>query len=216
MSRFNGALAAANDGAQCAQSNRELRENRRGRVLRKGIEMTVQDKLRKTTIVVASALAIAVGTVAVLAQPFGGPLGPRGHGHGGPGDMIGRLIVSAQAQLNLNTSQQQMFDTAVASSKAAFQQGNTLHQSVKDALTAELAKSEPDLAAVAAAADNARAQGEALRQQVRAQWLALYATFSPDQKTVVKNLIQQHIAMAEAFRAEMHQRWQGGAGTTTN
>jgi hypothetical protein len=99
------------------------------------------------------------------------------------------------------------------------QSGKTLHQSVKDALTAELAKSEPDLGAVAAAADNARAQGEALRQQVRGQWLALYATFSPDQKTVVKNLIQQHMAMAEGFHAQMMERWQNGAGaagTTTN
>jgi Spy/CpxP family protein refolding chaperone len=188
---------------------------------RKEIEMTVQDKLRKTTIVVASALAMTLGAIAVLAQPAGGMPGPHRHGHGGPGgpsDMIGHLIVSAQAQLNLNTSQQQMFDAAVASSKTAMQSGKTLHQSVKDALTAELAKSEPDLGAVAAAADNARAQGEALRQQVRGQWLALYATFSPDQKTVVKNLIQQHMAMAEGFHAQMMERWQNGAGAagTTN
>jgi hypothetical protein len=91
----------------------------------------------------------------------------------------------------------------------------TLHQTVKDTLTAELAKPEPDLAAVAAAADNARAQGQALQQQVRTQWLALYATFSVDQKTVVKNLIQQHLAQAETFRAQMQQHWQqGGTGTT--
>ena len=181
--------------------------------------MMLQHKLRRTVVVVASALAMALGATAVLAQPAGGLPGPHGHGHGGPGDMIGHLIVSAQSQLNLNTSQQQMFDAAVASTKAAFQQGRTLHQSVKDALTAELAKSEPDLAAVAAAADNVRAQREALRQQVRAQWLALYATFSTDQKTVVKNLIQQRMAQAEAFRANMMQRWQNGAGaagTTTN
>ena len=181
--------------------------------------MTFQDKLRRTTVVVASALALTLGATGALAQtpgaPAGAPPGPHKHGHGEPGDMIGHLIVGAKAQLNLNTSQQQMFDAAVASSKAAWQQGKTLHQSVKDALTAELAKSEPDLAAVAAAADNARAQGQTLRQQVRAQWLALYATFSTDQKTVVKNLIQQRMAQAEAFRAQMQQRrQQGGAATT--
>ena len=179
-------------------------------------------KLTKATLVVVSALAMTLGATAALAQttsapptgaPADAPPGPHKHGHGAPGDMIGHLIMSAKAQLNLNTSQQQMFDAAVASSKAAWQQAKTLHQSVNDALTAELAKSEPDLAAVAAAADNARAQGEALRQQVRAQWLALYATFSTDQKTVVKNLIQQHMAQAEAFRAQMQQRWQqGGTG----
>ena len=70
--------------------------------------------------------------------------------------------------------------------------------------------------AVAAAADNARAQGQALQQQVRTQWLALYATFSVDQKTVVKTLIQQHMAQAETFRAQMQQHWQQGATGTTN
>jgi len=69
--------------------------------------------------------------------------------------MIGHLIMHAKAQLNLNTSQQQMFDAAVASTKTAFQTGKTLHQSVKDALNTELAKAEPDLAAVAAASDAA-------------------------------------------------------------
>ena len=179
--------------------------------------MTFHDKLRKTTVVVASALAMTLGATAALAQTTGAPDGgPPKHGHHPHGDMIGHLIVSAKAQLNLNTSQQQMFDAAVASSKAARQTGMTLHQTVKDTLTAELAKPEPDLAAVAAAADNARAQGQALQQQVRTQWLALYATFSVDQKTVVKNLIQQHMAQAETFRAQMQQHWQQGATGTTN
>ena len=186
--------------------------------------MTFHDNLRKTAVIAASALAMTLGATAALSQtagaPMGAPPGPHKHGHPPHGDMIGHLIVSAKAQLNFNTSQQQMFDAAVASSKAAWQQGRTLHQSVKDALNAELAKSEPDLAAVAAAGDNARAQGDALRKQVRAQWLALYATFSPDQKTVIKSLIQQHMAQAEAFRAEMLEHWQQGAGAgapaTTN
>ena len=179
--------------------------------------MMLQDKLRKTTVVAAAALAMTLGAGASLAQPGGAAHGP--HGHGAPGDMIGHLIENAKAQLNLNTSQQQMFDAAAASTKTAHQTGQSLHQSVKDALTAELAKTEPDLGAVAAASDNAQAQGDALRKQVRAQWLALYATFTPDQKAVVKNLIQERMAKAEAFRAEMHQRWQSGAGaagTTTN
>ena len=178
--------------------------------------MTFHDKVRTTGVVVASALAMTLGATAAFAQtpsaPAGAPPGPHKHGHGAPGDMIGQLIMHAKAQLNLNTSQQQQFDAAVASTKAARQQGMTLHQSVKTALTAELAKTEPDLGAVAAASDNAQAQGDALRKQVRAQWLALYATFTPDQKAVVKSLIQQRMAQAEAMHAEMQQRWQNGAG----
>ena len=181
--------------------------------------MTFHDKLRSMTVVIASALAMTLGATATLAQqPAGTPPGPQWHGpgHGEPVDMIGGLMMHAKTQLNLNTSQQQMFDAAVASTKAAMQTGTTLHQSVKDALTAELAKTEPDLAAVAAASDNAKAQGDTLRKQLRAQWLALYATFTPDQKAVVKGLIQQRMAQAEALHTEMVQRRQRRAAGTTN
>ena len=178
--------------------------------------MTFNGKLRNTTMVVASALAMTLGATAAFAQTPGAPAGaapaPHEHGHGGHGDMIGHLIIHAKAQLNLNTSQQQMFDAAVASTKTAFQTGKTLRQSVKDALNTELGKAEPDLAAVAAASDAAQAQGDALHKQVRAQWLALYATFTPDQKAVVKTMIQQRMAQAAAWRANMQQRGQQGAG----
>ena len=119
-----------------------------------------------------------------------------------------------KAQLNLNTSQQQMFDAAVASTKTARQTGHTLQQSVKDALTAELAKTEPDLAAVATVSDNAQAQGQALRKSVRGQWLALYATFTPDQKAVVRQMLQAQMAKAESFRQKMQDRFSGKTGTT--
>ena len=108
-----------------------------------------------------------------------------------------------------------MFDAAVASTKAAHETGRSLHESVKNALTAELAKTEPDLAAVAAASDNAQAQGQALRKSVRAQWLALYATFSPDQKAVVKPMIQNRMAKAESFREKMKERFHGRPGTSS-
>jgi Spy/CpxP family protein refolding chaperone len=171
--------------------------------------MMLQHKLRKTAVATAAALALTLGGGVALAQPGHGH-----HGHGAPGDMVGHLIVSAKDQLNLNTSQQQMFDAAVASSLAAHETGKSLHDSVKNTLNAELAKSEPDIAAVAAASDNAQAQGQALRKQIRGQWLALYATFSPDQKAVVKAMIQQGMARAEAFRSKMHERFHGGGVTT--
>src|SRR4029450_3225639 len=109
---------------------------------------------------------------------------------GGDGDMIGMTIVHAKSQLNLNTSQSQMFDAALAQSKAARQTGKGLRHQVHDALATELAKPKPDppLPAVAAVADSVHDQGAALRKQVRASWLSLYATFSPDQKNVVKGI----------------------------
>ncbi len=162
---------------------------------------------RRVAAATAAALAFALAGVA-FAHSSGGRWG-----HGGDGDeMFGRLIAHAQASLNLNTSQQTMFDAAVAQSKAAREQGRALMQKVKDAMTAELAKAEPDLAAVAAVADDARAQGQSLRKQVRAQWLSLYATFSPEQKGVVRDLLQKRIARMESFRQKMREHFQGAAG----
>ena len=163
---------------------------------------------RRAAAVTAAALALAFGGTA-LAQPAGGHGGPHG-AMAGPGDeMLGHLIDHAQVQLNLNTSQKLAFDSAVAQTKAAHESGRALHQKVKDALAAELAKTEPDLAAVAAVADGVQQQGTALRHQVRDTWLALYATFSPDQKAVVKDLLQKHMARMESFRQKMQDRMHG-------
>jgi Spy/CpxP family protein refolding chaperone len=178
--------------------------------------------VRRAATVAAGVLALAFGGAA-LAQPYGGPWGggmhpmggpggPGPHGMAGPGgaEMIGRIIQNAQSQLNLNTQQQGMFDAAVAQTKSAFQTGRTLHQQVRDALAAELAKPEPDYAAVAAVADGIHAQVQDLRKGVRSAWLALYATFSVEQKAVVKDMVQKRLARADAFRQRMQQRMQGG------
>jgi hypothetical protein len=82
-------------------------------------------------------------------------------------------------------------------------------QRIKDAMTAELAKAEPDLGAVAAVSDDVQAANSTLRKQVRGTWLALYATFSPDQKAIVKNAIAQRMARMESFRQKMLERHGG-------
>src|SRR5262245_20673925 len=111
----------------------------------KGNDMTLHRNLRTIAVAAAASTAMTLGAGAALAQP--GPQGPH-HSQGGHGELLGGVIAQAKAQLNLNTSQQQMFDNAVAHSKAAFEQGRTLRQKVQDALKAQLAKPEPDFAAV--------------------------------------------------------------------
>ncbi len=152
--------------------------------------------------VAAAALALALGGAA-MAQP--GPMGHHGPGMGAGPDMLPQLIAHAKDKLNLNTSQQTQFDAVVAESKAAMQTGRGNLQRVKDALAGEIAKTEPNLAAVAAVADDVQAQNQALRRQVRDQWLALYDTFSPEQKAVVKQMIQNRMARAEKFREKMRE-----------
>jgi Spy/CpxP family protein refolding chaperone len=150
---------------------------------------------------ITAAALIGISGVAA-AQPH--------HGAGGPGGgdfLMG--IAALKGQLNLNTSQQTMWDNAVASAKAARDSARASRQKVHDTLTAELAKAEPDLAAVAAAGDAARDSAAAQRRQVRDAWLALYATFTPEQKTVVKNSLQEKLTRMDQFREKMRQRHAG-------
>ena len=116
------------------------------------------------------------------------------------------LTVNLKTELNLNTSQQAMWDNAVAAGKAARDNARSEQQKIRATLDAELAKAEPDLAAVAAASDGARNAGAAAHRQVRDAWLALYGTFTPDQKTVVKNALKDKLARADAFREKMRER----------
>ena len=141
---------------------------------------------------IAATFVIAVSGSA-LAQH-----GPHRHGAGGAD--IAMAIAALKGQLNLNTSQQQMWDSAVAASKAAHQTMRANLQRVHDALTAEIAKAEPDLSAVSSVGDQVQAQNIQARRQARDTWLALYATFTPDQKAVVKTALQNRMARAEAWR----------------
>ena len=77
-------------------------------------------------------------------------------------------------------------------------------------MKSEIAKAEPDLAAMAAIADDAEQQGRALRRQVRDEWLKVYATFSVEQKAIVRDIMQQKMARAESFRQKMFERMHGG------
>ena len=173
--------------------------------------MMLHHKLRMTTAAVSAALVMVLGGGTALAQASGGT-----HGHGSSEQMIGRLIAHAKAQLNLNTSQQLMFDTAIAHTKAAHESGRALRQKVKEAMQVQLAKPEPDLAAVAAIADDAAQQGRALRLPIQNEWLGLYATFTPEQKAVVRDILQKKMARAESFRGKMrermHERFGGKSG----
>jgi len=120
------------------------------------------------------------------------------------------VLQKIQAKLNLNTSQQQQWDTAVAQSKTAHDAIHANFQQLKAATQTELAKSDPDLAALASLSDQLQQQNIAQRKQARAAWLALYGTFSADQKTTVKDAINARMARMDAFRQQMQNRLSGG------
>ncbi len=148
------------------------------------------------------ALIFAAGLIGVALQAWAQA---PGHAMSDPLAMLQRI----QAKLNLNTSQQQQFDAAVAQSKAAHQAMRANFQQLKTATQAELAKAAPDLAALATLSDQVQQQNIPTRQQARAAWLALYATFSAEQKATVRDAITARMARMEAFRQHMHDHLPG-------
>jgi periplasmic protein CpxP/Spy len=139
----------------------------------------------------------AVGLRAYAQMPHHGP-------HDG-GDPIS-VIQAVKDKLNLNTSQQQQWDAAAAQTQAARQAAHAAMDQLKAATQAELAKAEPDLAALAAQADALHAQNAPARKAARDAWLALYSTFTAQQKAVVRDAISARLARMEQFRAHMRER----------
>jgi hypothetical protein len=148
------------------------------------------------------AIAAAAGISAIAFHALAQAPGPH-HGGGDPVAMIAAL----KDKLNLNTSQQQQWASAVAQAQAARQAARAGFDQLKAATQAELAKAEPDLASLAAQADAIHQQNATVRKTVRDSWLALYATFSTDQKAVVRDAISAKLARMEQFRAHMKERF---------
>ena len=122
-----------------------------------------------------------------------------------PGPGMGsplHMLAAVKGQLNLNTSQQLQWDNAAAQAKAAHDAARASHDQLKAATQTELAKAEPDLASVAALADGVRQQTESAHRAARDAWLALYATFTPDQKAVVREALKAGIARMAARHAK--------------
>jgi Spy/CpxP family protein refolding chaperone len=158
--------------------------------------------LNRTSRTLAMALALSAGlsVLPALAQP-----GP--HGHRGGGDPLAHAIGELKSQLNLTASQQQAWDAAIAAGKQAREAAKQSRQTVSQLAHDELAKPSPDLAKIAAAADQAHDAAVAARRQVRNQFLSIYATFSTEQKALVQQKLAERMARMDSFRERMRERF---------
>lgn len=150
----------------------------------------------------AALLATAMPLLSAPALAQGMPMMPFGHG-------AERLA----EKLNLTPAQRVQWDAMMQKSKTQFEAMRKAHHEMHEAMKAELAKPEPDLAALAAKADAARAQGMAAHRELRDGFLKLYATMSPEQKGVVKHAIIHHMHKMRHMRERMmhgHHHHHGG------
>jgi Spy/CpxP family protein refolding chaperone len=160
----------------------------------------------------ASAFFVAIGAAAQPgpgAGPGAGPGPGAGFGPHARGAHVEQVIAHLRSQLNLNTQQQQQFDNAVAAGRAAREQARAEGTKVRDAVRAELASNAPNLRNIAALGDQTRAALAVRHAQVRDQWLALYDTFSAEQKLVVRDAMLKRMERMEHFRERMRERFPG-------
>jgi hypothetical protein len=154
--------------------------------------------MKKLLLAVAAAAGISAVAVHALAQAPGHHLG-----HGDPIAMIAAL----KDKLNLNTQQQEQWNSVMAQVQAARQAAHASFDQLTAATQTELAKAEPDLASLAAQADAIHQQNATARKSVRDMWLALYANFSADQKAIVRDAIVAKLARMAQFRTHMKERF---------
>jgi periplasmic protein CpxP/Spy len=149
----------------------------------------------------APALAAVAASALILLAPVAQAQGP-GHHHGS--GFFPKAIAAVKAKLNLTSAQQLAWDNAVAHARTVHQNARESRGQVHEAMRAELAKPEPNLAAVAALADDVEQQNRSARKQVRDEWLAFYNALSPTQKAIVRDVLTERMARADSFRDRMH------------
>jgi heavy-metal resistance protein len=160
--------------------------------------LALMKKALCSLIAFAAIAAFAQAASAQTPPPAAGQ--PHNFAHGGGMDNPLGMLAHLQAKLNLNTSQQQQFDAAVAQGKASREIIKANMQQLHAALETQVATGAPDLDSIAALVDTLQPQNLAARKQARAAWLALYDTFSAAQKAVVANAIQRRMARTAAWR----------------
>lgn len=161
-----------------------------------------------STLIRRGLVAVAAGCFAVGASLAAAQGHHHGHHRGGSHGLdVTHVIAQVKERLALDSSQQMLWDNAIAATRAAREAGRAEYQRLHAAARAELAKAEPDLAALAMTMDQARSAGQAVRGQVRNEWLKLYGTFSPEQKQVVRDELNRRLDRMERFGAKMKERF---------
>lgn len=153
------------------------------------------------------ALAASVLGVGLVATTLALPAAAQRGGHHQGGEEFFAHMAEVKAQLNLDASQQAMWDSAVAAGKAAREAGRARRDTIRQVVAAEAAKAKPELRNIASATDKVRDSATTDRRAVRDQWLKLYESFNSDQAAVVKTMLTNRLARMDSFRERMKQRF---------
>jgi Spy/CpxP family protein refolding chaperone len=158
-------------------------------------------------VVAALVLGVGLASSPALAQPEGhGRHGHHGH-HGHRGDHFLANLGAAKAQLNLDASQQALWDSAAAAGKAARETSRARRATIRQVVAEEAAKTTPDLVRIATTTDTVQDSNTTDRRAARDQWLKLYSTFRSDQVAVVKQMLANRMTRMDNFGERMKRRF---------
>lgn len=123
-----------------------------------------------------------------------------------PETMILKRLEKAHGELKLNTAQDAMWQKVKKATQTSMREGRSARESIRAAAKAEMTKPEPDLRMLARQADEAVEAGQKRRREVRDQWLALYDTFTPEQKQVSTRLLREQMERLEKIGERFKER----------
>jgi hypothetical protein len=109
-------------------------------------------------------------------------------------------ITKVERKLNLTPEQKEQFDVALAASKVAFLALEANHKELRQFAQKELANARPNLEALSGEFDDAMEFGRTATRKARAEWLKLYAMLSDEQVAVVRDALQEKIALVSWIR----------------
>ena len=153
------------------------------------------------------ALAASVLGAGLFATTLALPAAAQRGDHHGHGEQFLAHIAEVKSQLNLDASQQALWDSAVAAGKTAREAGRGRRDSIRQVVAEEAANTTPDLGRIASATDKVRDSNTTDRRAARDQWLKLYATFRSDQVAVVKTMLNNRLSRMDSFGDRMKKRF---------
>lgn len=139
---------------------------------------------------IGGVLALGVSTAAM-------PGAVQAHGRTGAYAQRHAALERLKQALKLTTGQQKAWQTITTEQRNLWRQRRAGWKEVRQALETQLATAEPDLAQVAAVRDRVREHELDARREIEHLRLQLYASFSPQQKGVMRDFLKSRLARAE-------------------
>ncbi|MBC7944545.1 MAG: Spy/CpxP family protein refolding chaperone [Burkholderiales bacterium] len=116
----------------------------------------------------------------------------------------GERWAKLKADLKLNDAQDLAWQQIADKSAALHKERRADRKQFSEALKQELAKPEPDFGRVAQLRQQMEEKGLQARNEIRDMQLGFYTSLNLEQKAIIKDALQGHIARMEKWREKKH------------